>query len=71
MHFTMQSASYDPKEFLRFSRMNKLIGMAFQFITSVIFLLACPAESASSIFPCMFNPLKADIALRIIEGLAD
>jgi len=49
---------------------DELIGMGFKLSAPVIFLLACSAGNTSPIFPCMVNPLKADVALRIIESFA-
>ena len=51
--------------------MNKLVGVGFKLFPLFITGFADPAEDALSFCPGMVNPFKADIALRIIECIAD
>ena len=50
--------------------MDKFISMGFQFLTTVIDLLTYTAKLTVAVYPTMFNPLKTDVALLIIESLA-
>ena len=47
--------------------MNKLIGVLFCLVASVIYLLACTAVLALAINPCVLNGLVEDMALLVVE----
>jgi hypothetical protein len=48
--------------------MDKLIGMGFEFIATVIFRLAGAAIGATTVDPMMLRPLKFDVAVGIVES---
>jgi len=50
---------------------DELIGVGFEFAAAFICILTCSAEGAPSLFPGMFHPAEADVALGGVEGIAD
>ena len=49
----------------------ELIGVALQFLAAVILIFAGATKHATTVLPSVLNTPEMDIALRVVEGLAD